>query len=92
MAAMCLGKYLDVVDEDGHNIVSIQELKRMFNVFRIPEEASYTFMYHVDTEEGKKEGKPAEGKPAREAVLKMFNRFWGGQYDEKLDGLFAYKY
>merc|ERR1712038_456098 len=41
--------YYDILDEDGDRLVSLPELKRMMNIFRVPEEAAYTFFKMADT-------------------------------------------
>jgi len=74
--------YLDIVDEDGDSFLSLQEMKRMFNVFRIPEETAYTVMLQVDTKR--------IGKVERKDFYDLFNKFWFHDYDEKLDGLFGF--
>ena len=49
LVALLGNAYYDVLDEDGDQKVSLPELKRMMNVFRVPEEAAYTFFLHADT-------------------------------------------
>ena len=48
IVALLGNAYYDVLDEDGDNLVSLPELKRMMNVFRVPEEAAYTFFHYAD--------------------------------------------
>lgn len=84
LVALLGNAYYDVLDEDGDQKVSLPELKRMMNVFRVPEEAAYTFFLHADTDK--------DGELEREEMHALFHAFWLEPYDEKLDGIYAYKY
>jgi len=76
--------YYDVLDEDGDDLVSLPELKRMMNIFRVPEEAAYTFFEKADTNQ--------DGKLQREEMHALFHKFWLEKYNPELDGIYAYKY
>jgi len=84
IVALLGNAYYDVLDEDKDNIVSMQELKRMMNVFRVPEEAAYTFHEHAD--------KNKDGQLQREEMHEVFTKFWLSPYDPTYDGIYAYKY
>jgi len=84
IVALLGNAYYDVLDEDGDNLVSLPELKRMMNVFRVPEEAAYTFFQHADVD--------GNGMLEREEMHALFHKFWLEKYDPKLDGIYAYKY
>ena len=63
------------------------ELKKMMNVFRVPEEAAYTFFEKADVDES--------GTLERKEMHGIFYKFWFDScfnYDTDLDGIFAYKY
>lgn len=76
--------YFDIIDEDDNGVVELRELKNMMNVFRVPEEAAYTFVEFAD--------KDCNGVLEETEMHKLFWNFWFEPYDEKLDGIFAYKY
>lgn len=77
--------YYDILDQDHDGLVSLPELKRMMNIFRVPEEAAYTFFECADTNKN--------GQLERDEMHSMFTRFWmSDKYDPSLDGIFAYKY
>lgn len=76
--------YFDVIDADDDGRLSMPELKNMMNVFKVPEEAAYTFFEAADV------GK--DGELDKEEMHKLFYKFWFGKYDHHLDGIFAYKY
>jgi len=76
--------YYDILDEDGDNKVTLPELKRMMNVFRIPEEAAYTFFETADVNKN--------GTIEREEMHALIHKFWLEKYDPTLDGLYAYKF
>lgn len=84
IVALLGNAYYDVLDEDGDNLVSLPELKRMMNVFRVPEEAAYTFFLKADTDKN--------GKLEREEMHALFHKFWLEPYDPEFDGIYAYKY
>jgi len=84
LVALLGNAYYDVLDEDGDNLVSLPELKRMMNVFRVPEEAAYTFFQKADVDKN--------GKLEREEMHALFHKFWLEKYDPALDGIYAYKY
>merc|ERR1711931_346696 len=84
LVALLGNAYYDVLDEDGDNLVSLPELKRMMNVFRVPEEAAYTFFEKADVDKN--------GKLEREEMHALFHKFWLEKYDPALDGIYAYKY
>jgi len=84
LVALLGNAYYDVLDEDGDNLVSLPELKRMMNVFRVPEEAAYTFFEKADIDKS--------GTLEREEMHALFHRFWLEKYDPELDGIYAYKY
>merc|ERR1719495_2906961 len=84
IVALLGNAYYDVLDEDGDNLVSLPELKRMMNVFRVPEEAAYTFFAHADVD--------GNGQLEREEMHALFHKFWLEKYDPTLDGIYAYKY
>jgi len=84
LVALLGNAYYDVLDEDGDNLVSLPELKRMMNVFRVPEEAAYTFFQKADVDKN--------GKLEREEMHALFHKFWLEKYDPSLDGIYAYKY
>jgi len=84
IVALLGNAYYDVLDEDGDNLVSLPELKRMMNVFRVPEEAAYTFFKYADVD--------GNGMLEREEMHALFHKFWLEKYDPKLDGIYAYKY
>jgi len=84
MNAMC-DAYFSVLDTDGDGIISLPELKRMMNIFQVPEEAAYAFFEIADTNKC--------GTLEREELYKLFVRFWYEcEYDSSIDGLYAYKY
>ena len=63
------------------------ELKKMMNVFRVPEEAAYTFFEKADVDES--------GLLERREMHQLFYSFWFDacfNYDDDLDNIFAYKY
>jgi len=76
--------YFDVIDEDQNGVLNMKELKNMMNVFRVPEEAAYTFFEEADVDQ--------DGELDREEMHQLFYRFWFGDYDSNLDNIFAYKY
>jgi len=77
--------YYNVLDQDHDSLVDLPELKRMMNIFRVPEEAAYTFFECADTNKN--------GQLERSEMHSMFTRFWmSDEYDPSLDGIFAYKY
>jgi len=77
--------YFNVLDTDGDGLVNLPELKRMMNIFRVPEEAAYTFFECADTNKN--------GTLEREEMHQMFIRFWmSDEYDPSIDGIYAYKY
>ena len=77
--------YYDILDTDNDGLVSLPELKRMMNIFRVPEEAAYTFFECADTNKN--------GTLERGEMHSLFTRFWmSDEYDPSLDGIFAYKY
>lgn len=84
LVALLGNAYYDVLDEDGDNLVSLPELKRMMNVFRVPEEAAYTFFEHADVD--------GNGQLEREEMHALFHKFWLEKYNPELDGIYAYKY
>lgn len=84
IVALLGNAYYDVLDEDGDNLVSLPELKRMMNVFRVPEEAAYTFFHYAD--------KDHNGELEREEMHALFHAFWLEKYNPELDGIYAYKY
>jgi len=84
LVALLGNAYYDVLDEDGDNLVSLPELKRMMNVFRVPEEAAYTFFEHADVS--------GDGMLQREEMHALFHKFWLEKYNPELDGIYAYKY
>jgi len=84
IVALLGNAYYDVLDTDKNNIVSMQELKRMMNIFRVPEEAAYTFHEHAD--------KNKDGLLQRQEMHDLFTKFWLEKYDEDYDGIYAYKY
>lgn len=85
LVAMLGDAYYDVLDTDGDGLVSLPELKRMMNIFRVPEEAAYTFFEKAD--------KNKNGQLDREEMHELFVKFWmSEEYDPDLDGIFAYKY
>lgn len=84
IVALLGNAYYDVLDEDGDNLVSLPELKRMMNVFRVPEEAAYTFFEHADVD--------GNGELEREEMHALFHKFWLEKYNPELDGIYAYKY
>ena len=85
MVNMLGDAYYDVLDTDGDGLVSLPELKRMMNIFRVPEEAAYTFFECADTDKS--------GTLERAEMHSLFTRFWmSDEYDPSLDGIFAYKY
>ena len=76
--------YFDIIDENDDGVLNLQELKHMMNVFRVPEEAAYTFFEAADVSK--------DGELDMEEMHKLFYRFWFGEYDSSIDGIFAYKY
>jgi len=85
MVNMLGDAYYDVLDTDKDGLVSLPELKRMFNIFRVPEEAAYTFFEHADTNKN--------GTLERAEMHRLFIRFWMTDVeDAAIDGIFAYKY
>jgi len=84
LVALLSDSYYDVLDTDQDNLVSMPELKRMMNVFRVPEEAAYTFFEHADANK--------DGKLQRSELHDMFTKFWLEEYDPTYDGIYAYKY
>jgi len=76
--------YFDVLDENDDGFVSMIELKKMMNVFKVPEEAAYPFFEKADVD--------GSGALERHEMHNLFYRFWFGEYDSDLDGIFAYKY
>lgn len=77
--------YYDILDTDGDGFVSLPELKRMMNIFRVPEEAAYTFFACADVNK--------DGILDRQEMHDMFIKFWmSDEYYPELDGIFAYKY
>ena len=84
LVALLGNAYYDVLDEDKDNLVSLPELKRMMNVFRVPEEAAYTFFEKADVNK--------DGSLQREEMHALFHKFWLEKYNPELDGIYAYKY
>lgn len=84
LVALLGNAYYDVLDEDKDNLVSLPELKRMMNVFRVPEEAAYTFFEKADVNK--------DGALQREEMHALFHKFWLEKYNPDLDGIYAYKY
>jgi len=77
--------YFEVLDEDDDGYLDMEELKKMMNVFRVPEEAAYPFFEFAD--------KNQDGKLENSEMHKLFMEFWFDQpYNADLDGIFAYKY
>lgn len=77
--------YYDILDTDGDGKVSLPELKRMMNIFRVPEEAAYTFFQCADINK--------DGMLDRQEMHEMFIKFWmSDEYIPEMDGIFAYKY
>ena len=76
--------YFDVLDENDDGLISMVELKKMMNVFKVPEEAAYPFFEKADVD--------GSGSLERHEMHNLFYRFWFGEYDSDLDGIFAYKY
>lgn len=76
--------YYDVLDRDKDSLVSMPELKKMMNVFRVPEEAAYTFFEKADLNK--------DGKLQRSEMHRLFHMFWLEPYNADLDGIYAYKY
>lgn len=76
--------YYDVLDRDHNSLVSMAELKKMMNVFRVPEEAAYTFFQKADLN--------GDGKLQRNEMHSLFHKFWLERYNPDLDGIYAYKY
>ena len=56
----------------------------MMNVFRVPEEAAYTFFEAADVDR--------DGELDKEEMHRLFYRFWFEEYDAEVDNIFAYKY
>jgi len=81
---MLADAYFDVIDENDDGKISLPELKKMMNVFRVPEEAAYPFFEKADID--------LDGSLVRQEMHNLFYRFWFGKYDSDLDGIFAYKY
>lgn len=81
---MLANAYFDVIDENDDGLISMPELKKMMNVFRVPEEAAYPFFEQADIN--------SDGSLERDEMHKLFYRFWFGEYNSELDHIFAYKY
>jgi len=82
---MLADAYFHVLDEDDDGVLDMEELKKMMNVFRVPEEAAYPFMEYAD--------KNGDGQLENKEMHKLFMEFWFDQpYNADLDGIFAYKY
>ena len=84
LVAMLGNTYYDVLDEHSDNMVRLQGLKRMMNVFRVPEEAAYTFFERADTE--------GTGSVPRDQLHDHFQKFWLDNYNPEYDDMYAYKY
>ena len=73
-----------MTDENDDGLLDMEELKNMMMVFRVPEEAAYPFFEKADVDRS--------GTLEHEEMRQLFWAFWFGEYDEDLDGIFAFKY
>lgn len=84
LVALLGNSYFDVLDTDETGTVSLPELKRMMQVFEVPQEAAYPFFQKADTNKC--------GKLQREEMHVLFSKFWLEKYNSEYDAIYAYKY
>jgi len=76
---------LNLLDTDKNGTVGFSEVKRMMRIFKVPEDAAYTFFECADVNK--------TGKLERKDMHDMFIRFWMSDgHDASIDGLYAYKF
>lgn len=77
--------YFEVLDENDDRMITLPELKKMMNVFRVPEEAAYSFMEMADADNS--------GYLEPHEMHELFYKFWFSEHqNDDLDHIFAYKY
>ena len=76
--------YFDILDVQKNGTVSLEELRIMMQLSKVPVEAADAFFQKADIN--------GDGKLQRQEMHRLFSKFWLKEYDPHYDDIFAHKF